>query len=61
MIKPKPPVKSDSKQFEYAVTYHAIRCPRCGSKKCKCYHSAAPIRYHKCRACSMNFKSVEET
>jgi len=42
------------------VTYHILRCPHCGSDKTRITRTARPIRYHKCKTCDCNFKSVEE-
>jgi len=42
------------------VTYIPLRCPRCNSKKIKCYSSQLPVRYHKCKKCGHKFKSIEE-
>jgi len=42
------------------VLWTRVRCPQCGSQDCPTYDSShIPIRYHKCRACGRNFKSVE--
>ncbi len=41
------------------VVYRPIKCPQCGSKKVKCHTSKPPIRYHKCKACGYNFRSIE--
>ena len=44
-----------------SVLWTRVRCPQCGSKDCPVYDSShIPIRYHKCRACGRNFKSVEK-
>jgi len=43
----------------YAVMFYPIKCPRCNSKNVKRYKSNLPIRYHKCKDCGLNFKSVE--
>lgn len=50
------PLKNDE---EYGVPFIPLRCPRCQSKNIKCYSSHLPIRYHACRDCGYNFKSVE--
>jgi len=44
------------------VYYVKVRCPNpnCGSEDCPVYSSEVPIRYHKCRACGLNFKSIEQ-
>lgn len=55
--------KSERKKVtsdEYGVIYIPLKCPKCGSKKIKCYGTHAPIRYHYCKACGHNFKSIEE-
>ena len=51
------PKKGNS--FE-VVYYIKVRCPKCGSEDCPVYSSEPPIRYHKCRACDHNFKSIEQ-
>jgi len=45
---------------DYGVTFVSLRCPRCKSKKIKCYSSHPPIRYHRCKKCKVRFKSIEE-
>jgi DNA-directed RNA polymerase subunit M/transcription elongation factor TFIIS len=45
---------------DYAVKFIPLRCPRCGSKKIRWYVSHPPIRYHRCKECGHNFKSIEE-
>ncbi|MFH1370364.1 MAG: hypothetical protein ABII09_03645 [Planctomycetota bacterium] len=43
------------------VIYMKVRCPCCKSTNCPVTNSAnLPIRYHKCRECGFNFKSVEK-
>ena len=42
------------------VAYRPIRCPVCKSKAVATTSTRVPIRYHKCRRCSNNFKSFEE-
>ena len=44
----------------YGVSYIPLRCPKCNSKKVRCYSSHPPIRYHVCKNCGQNFKSIEE-
>ncbi len=44
----------------YAVIFYPIKCPKCRSKDVGRYKSALPIRYHKCKKCGHNFKSIEE-
>ena len=44
----------------YGVVFIPLRCPKCNSKNVKCYGSHPPIRYHYCRECGYNFKSVEK-
>jgi len=43
----------------YSVLYTPIRCPRCKSKNIRCYVTRPPVRYHTCKNCGVNFKSVE--
>ena len=44
---------------DYGVPYHPLKCPACGSKNNHCYSTHLPVRYHACRDCGKNFKSVE--
>ena len=53
-----PLMKED--EVEYSVSYRPVRCPQCKSKNVRCYSSHPPVRYHICRNCGQNFKSVEE-
>lgn len=46
---------------EYGVPFIPLRCPKCNSKKVRCYVSRPPIRYHFCRVCGKKFKSVEQS
>ena len=55
----KPTDAQELNQDSYGVIYRPIRCPKCSSKNVKCYSSAPPIRYHKCRSCGWKFKSWE--
>lgn len=41
------------------IVYHVIRCPICNSDQVRITRVARPVRYHKCKACQHNFKSVE--
>jgi transposase-like protein len=42
------------------VVYHRVKCPTCQSKNTEITRTASEkIRYHKCRDCGQNFKSVE--
>jgi len=45
---------------EYGVTFFPVRCPRCKSTNVRCYASHPPVRYHKCKKCGFNFKSIEK-
>jgi len=45
---------------DYAVRFIPLRCPRCGSKKIRWYASHPPVRYHRCKECGHNFKSIEQ-
>ena len=44
---------------DYAVRYIPLKCPKCGSKKIRSYASHPPVRYHRCKECGHNFKSIE--
>ncbi|MFH2030843.1 MAG: hypothetical protein ABIJ40_09560, partial [Bacteroidota bacterium] len=44
---------------DYGVLFHPLKCPKCGSKNHRCYSTHLPIRYHACRDCGKNFKSIE--
>ena len=41
------------------VAFKPVTCPVCGSKDVRVTSTQRPIRYHKCRACAVNFKSFE--
>jgi transposase-like protein len=49
------------------VRYTPMYCPECGSKQTKVARKMADqpdmptIRYHKCKDCAHNFKSIEDT
>lgn len=45
---------------DYGVAFIPLRCPRCGSKKVRCYAHRLPARYHYCRKCGYRFKSIEK-
>ena len=45
---------------DYAVKYIPLKCPKCGSKKIRSYASHPPVRYHRCKECGHNFKSIED-
>ena len=47
------------KSEDYGVPYYPLKCPECNSKNIRCYSTHLPIRYHVCRDCEKNFKSVE--
>ena len=51
------PVNSED---QYGVPFIPLRCPKCSGKKVKCYSTHLPVRYHLCRDCGCNFKSVEQ-
>jgi transposase-like protein len=44
---------------DYGVPFYPLKCPGCKSKNVRCYSTHLPIRYHVCRDCGKNFKSVE--
>lgn len=43
------------------IYYHTIQCPEvtCRSTDCPSYCKVGKIRYHRCRECDLNFKSVQ--
>ena len=45
---------------DYAVKFIPLKCPKCGSKKIRSYACHPPVRYHRCKSCGHNFKSIEE-
>ena len=45
---------------DYGIPFYPLKCPGCGSKNNRCYSTHLPIRYHVCRDCGKNFKSVEQ-
>lgn len=44
------------------VYYVKVKCPnrKCRSEDCPVYSTDLPFRYHKCRRCGLNFKSIEQ-
>ena len=42
-----------------AIPYLVVTCPHCHSEDTEIYRTARPRRYHRCRACSRTFVSVE--
>jgi len=54
------PEKPKDDSQDYGVVFIPLRCPKCNSKNVKCYGSHLPVRYHYCRECGYNFKSVEK-
>lgn len=53
-------------QVVNGVVYQPVRCPKCKCKDCPVTSSPTPIRdrilrkrYHKCKNCGQQFKSVE--
>lgn len=42
------------------VWFIPVRCPGCGGKNHNVYTKRGTVRYHKCKDCQMNFKSVEK-
>lgn len=58
--------RSDDSSFkkerggDYGILFIPLRCPKCKSKRIKCYSSRPPIRYHYCKDCGCNFKSIEK-
>ncbi len=51
--------KKEGEPQRYGVIYYPLRCPRCRSKDIKTHTSLPPIRYHKCKKCDYNFRSIE--
>jgi hypothetical protein len=45
---------------ELAVVWNPVRCPDCNSSHAPVYRTMGRVRYHKCRDCLRNFKSVEK-
>lgn len=41
------------------VEYKPHRCPSCHGERVRVYSTARPIRYLRCLACSLRFRSVE--
>jgi predicted RNA-binding Zn-ribbon protein involved in translation (DUF1610 family) len=44
----------------YGIIYYPLRCPKCKSKDIKTHTSRPPVRYHKCKKCGFNFRSIEK-
>ena len=51
--------KKKGNSDDYGVIYVPLKCPKCGSKKVKCYATYLPTRYHTCKSCGHKFKSIE--
>jgi uncharacterized Zn finger protein len=45
---------------EKAVLYQPVQCPSCRSTDVPVQRTVGSVRYHHCRACGQNFKSVEK-
>ena len=45
---------------EYGTVYHVVKCPRCGSRRVKCYRTVETTRYYRCLEtdCEFRFKAV---
>jgi len=56
-IKPKKPI-TDS--IISGVIYVPTRCPYCDSKDTKIHTTRGKLRYHRCKKCKRNFKSIEK-
>lgn len=52
--------EAEEPQESASVTFHVIRCPHCGGEKTRVTKTMRPVRYHRCRGCGQNFKSVEK-
>lgn len=53
-------VKPAGTEVPDVVEYPKLKCPRCSSKNVVITRTDKPNRYHKCRQCGFNFRSVEE-
>ena len=42
------------------VGYHPIRCPDCGSRSHRQYGREGRLRYHRCKQCSLRYRSWED-
>jgi predicted RNA-binding Zn-ribbon protein involved in translation (DUF1610 family) len=54
------PDEDNTADDTYGVAYIPLRCPRCHSKKVRCYAHRLPARYHYCLKCGYRFKSIEQ-
>jgi transcription elongation factor Elf1 len=53
--------QQEEDQTDYpGVPYTPARCPRCQSGDAPVQHTSGRTRYHRCRKCGLNFKSVEK-
>ena len=43
----------------YGVIYRPLKCPRCKSTDIKTHTTRWPVRYHRCKKCHFNFRSIE--
>lgn len=41
------------------VPFCPFRCPSCGEAKPRTYGKTGRIRYHRCRACGLRYRSLE--
>ena len=60
VIKQVEEIPAQKEPEEYGVIFYPLRCPRCKSKEIKTHTSSPPVRYHKCKECGFNFKSMEK-
>ena len=56
---PETETKKEVKPLQYGILFYPLKCPRCNSKNIKTHTSKPPIRYHKCKDCNYNFRSIE--
>lgn len=54
------PKEAEEEPAARAVRYEPVQCPVCHSTDCPVQRSVLPVRYHHCRDCGANFKSVEK-
>ncbi len=52
--------KEAREEAEKAAIYQPVQCPLCGSIDVPVQRTVKPVRYHQCRGCGANFKSIEK-
>ena len=55
-----PKEAADDESTGRAVAYQPVQCPDCRSTDVPVQRTVMPVRYHHCRNCGTNFKSVEK-